>query len=56
MSQHDSRDANSSAITRWLPVLVVVLALMLVLQAWVPRWVEWSAGGRGAARPYSSPR
>src|SRR6188508_2358599 len=40
-SQHQQRP--SSGLTRWLPLLVIALSLLLVVQAWVPRLVEMSA-------------
>jgi S1-C subfamily serine protease len=39
----------TSGLTRWLPLLVIALSLLLVLQAWLPRWME-------ASRPAAEPR
>lgn len=39
--QYQTRPA--SGLTRWLPLLVIALSLLLVVQAWVPRLVEMSA-------------
>jgi S1-C subfamily serine protease len=39
-----------SPLTRWLPLIVLALSLLLVLQAWLPRWTDW-AGGNAAPRP-----
>src|SRR4051812_43283628 len=33
-----------STLARWLPVLVVLLSLLLVMQAWMPRFLDWQAG------------
>jgi len=41
---------SPSALSRWLPYLVIALSLLLVLQAWVPRMVEWGSGS-AAPRP-----
>jgi S1-C subfamily serine protease len=40
----------ASPLARWLPLIVILLSLMLVLQAWMPRLVDWSAGS-AAPRP-----
>jgi len=44
------RPASTSPLTRWLPFLVIVLSFLLVLQAWMPRLIDWSAG-EATARP-----
>src|SRR5688500_10846690 len=41
----------SVGLSRWLPLPVIVLSLLLVLHAWVPRLIEWNSGGTVAPRP-----
>jgi len=38
----------TSGLTRWLPLLVIALSLLLVLQAWMPRLIDL---GRPSAEP-----
>lgn len=53
MSSYETRPqdqpAPASGLTRWLPLLVIALSLLLVVQAWVPRVVEMT-------RPAPAPR
>ena len=42
--------STRSPLARWLPLLVVVLSLLLVIQAWLPPWLEPS-GKEAAPRP-----
>lgn len=50
MSSYESypRPQPRSSLSNWLPLLVIVLSLLLVLQAWMPRMMNW---GQGAAVP-----
>lgn len=38
------RPQPRSSFSNWLPLLVIVLALLLVVQAWLPRIMHWNQG------------